>query len=75
MPSWLSFLNANYGKAPVDPVNTGTTDPNTSYSLAYFYYCYDNGSSGYSGPTVAIGYWSEQTKTQQKSFFNIDKCL
>lgn len=75
--TWLSFLGTTYGRIPVDPVNTGTTDPMLSGAgLAYFYYCYAAGQ----GPlpataNVRLGYRSEATNTNVYTNFSVEKCL
>jgi prepilin-type N-terminal cleavage/methylation domain-containing protein len=74
--SWLTFLGSTYGRLPVDPINTGTTDPLGTAGLAYFYYCYNAGG----GPlpataNVRLGYHSEATNQNVYTDFPVDKCL
>lgn len=75
--SWLSFLGTTYGTVPVDPVNTGITDPGgASAGLAYFYYCYDAGSGMLPATAnVSMGYKSEVTNTTKKTNFSVERCL
>ena len=75
--SWLSFLGTTYGKVPVDPVNTGTTDPGgAGAGLAYFYYCYDAGSGILPATAnVSIGYKSEVANTSRRTNFSVERCL
>ncbi len=77
MPSWLSFINSStYGRMPVDPVNTGTTDPGLGYELTYFYYCYPTGSGTMPAtPNVSLGYYSESTHGSKWAYFAVDQCL
>lgn len=76
LSGWLSFLNAMYGKMPVDPINT----PNTSFApnsgRTYFYYCYPAGSGGLPATTnVRMGYISERSGTNVLTDFAVEKCL
>jgi hypothetical protein len=73
--SWLSFIGSKYGKIPVDPINTGVTDPSLN-GLAYFYYCYYAGT----GPmpataNVVVGYTSEASNSRVNTVFPVDNCL
>lgn len=75
-PNWLSFLTTTYGKVPVDPVNTGTTDPLGTAGLAYFYYCYLIGAGPLPAtPNVRLGFHSEVTDQNVYSNFAVDQCL
>ena len=75
--TWLAFLGTTYGKIPVDPVNTGTTDPMLpDAGLAYFYYCYPAGQ----GPmpataNVRLGYRSEVSGQSVSTNFAVERCL
>ena len=75
--NWVTFLGTKYGKMPVDPINTGTTDPlGSSPGLTYFYYCYGAGS----GPlpataNVRLGYYSEVSKQNVFYNFPVNQCL
>lgn len=74
--NWLTFLGTKYGKIPVDPVNTGTTDPLGTAGLAYFYYCYATGSGPLPAtPNVRLGYHSEVTDQNVYANFSVDQCL
>lgn len=74
--TWLSFLGATYGKVPIDPINTGTADPNTSGNLAYYYYCYPAGQGPLPAtPNVRVGYRSEVSNTMISLTFAVDGCL
>ncbi len=74
--SWLSFLGTTYGKVPVDPVNTGTTDPGAGGGLSYFYYCYDAGSGMLPATAnVVLGYKSEVTNASVRTNFSVERCL
>lgn len=73
--NWLTFLGSTYGKIPVDPTNTGTTDPLGAGGLAYFYYCYGAGS----GPlpataNVRLGYRSETTNQNVYTDISVERC-
>ncbi len=71
--NWLSFLETEYGKMPVDPLNvnafTGREDS------SYYYYCYGVGVGGYTVPTVALGYWKEGTSSNVRQEFTVDSCI
>lgn len=69
-PVWLKFLIPDYGKPPVDPTNSGATDPNHGYELTYFYYCYPASS-----PYVILGYYSEATHQSIRQTINVTACL
>jgi general secretion pathway protein G len=75
--SWLSFLGSKYGKIPIDPVNTGTTDPGGgSGGLAYYYFCYNTGS-GFMPATanVRLGYHTEVSNQNIAISIPVDSCL
>ena len=75
-PNWITFLGTTYGKIPIDPTNTGTTDPLGTAGLAYFYYCYPAGAGPLPATTnVRLGYHSEATNQNVYSDFPVDKCL
>jgi prepilin-type N-terminal cleavage/methylation domain-containing protein len=75
-PNWLTFLGTTYGKIPVDPVNTGTTDPLGTAGLSYFYYCYPAGSGPLSAtPNVRLGYHSEVSNQNVYSDIPVEQCL
>lgn len=73
---WLSFLRQDYGKMPVDPVNTITSDNNPpgGGNLNYYYYCYTPPNNGYTVPTVVIGYHNNSGAKIQ-DIFQVDACL
>lgn len=74
--SWLSFLNPRYGKMPIDPINTGITDPGGGNGgLSYYYYCYNAGS----GPApatanVRLGYRKEVSNQDTWISIPVDSC-
>lgn len=71
--NWLSFLEGEYGKMPVDPINTGTEDPTgtvAGYEWVYFYVCRSTPA-----PRVELGYFSGQTKLRKAENIPIDRCL
>lgn len=75
-PNWLAFLGTTYGKIPVDPVNSGTTDPLGTAGLAYFYYCYPAGAGPLPAtPNVRLGYHSESSNQNVYSNIAVDQCL
>jgi prepilin-type N-terminal cleavage/methylation domain-containing protein len=75
-PNWLAFLGTTYGKLPVDPINTGTTDPLGTAGLAYFYYCYPAGAGPLPAtPNVRLGYHSEASNQNVYSNIPVDQCL
>lgn len=75
-PNWLAFLGTTYGKIPIDPINTGTTDPLGTAGLAYFYYCYPAGAGPLPAtPNVRLGYHSEATDQNVYSNFSVAQCL
>lgn len=55
---WLSFLQSDNGKMPVDPVNTvASSNPPGTGSMSYFYYCYSAGTGPLpASDNVRIGY-------------------
>lgn len=75
--TWLSFLGTTYGTIPVDPVNTGTTDPMLAGAgLAYFYYCYPAGSGPLPAtPNVRLGYRSERTNQNVYTDMSVERCF
>ena len=71
--NWLSFLEGEYGKMPVDPINTGTEDPTATaagYEWVYFYVCRSTPT-----PRVELGYFSGQTKLRKPEYIPVDRCL
>lgn len=75
-PNWMSFLRPQMGTVPIDPINTGTTDPTFAGNLLYFYYCYNAGSGPLPAtPNVRIGYHSEQTGANISESFPVEACL
>ena len=76
---WLEFLNEEYGKMPVDPVNKKTTsDPNgASTNRVYFYFCYTPTGTNNPDPgiaTVRIGYFTEENKKINIDF-EVSSCI
>ena len=76
---WLEFLNEEYGKMPVDPVNKkSTTYPGASNTnRVYFYFCYSpehayNPDPGTS--TVRLVYYTENSK-QVNIDFEVQSCI
>lgn len=71
--NWLSFLESEYGKMPVDPLNrsAGTS----ASSSSYFYYCYSAGTFGYAEATVVLGYWTESKVDNPRVTFAVNDCL
>ena len=70
---WLSFLRADYGEMPRDPVNamdSATNDPNIgSLHRVYSYYCYENSGD----PYVRFNYNSENG-TRGGLQFSVSSC-
>lgn len=71
--TWLSFLNSEYGKMPIDPINQGNHTAAGNYN--YHYYCYAPGSYGYTSPTVALGYWPETGASRKSITFPVTSCI
>lgn len=71
--NWLSFLESEYGKMPVDPLNrsAGTSASDSSY----FYFCYRAGTYSYTSPTVVLGYWTESKVGSPRVTFAVNDCL
>lgn len=70
---WLTFLEGEYGKMPVDPLNKAADT--TAAGSSYFYFCYDAGTYGYTEPTVLLGYWTERNSTTPRIKIVVDDCL
>lgn len=74
--TWLSFLGSTYGKIPVDPINTGVTDPGQGGGLAYYYYCYNAGAGPMPAtPNVRLGYVSETPSQNYAISIPVGRCL
>lgn len=78
--SWLSFLRADHGNMPVDPVNTMTSsnNPPSAGNRNYFYFCYDSvtfaSMSPSDPPYVRIGYHkSDDTLVDRR--INVSACI
>ena len=73
--TWLSFLSPILPKIPVDPVNSGITDPSAG-GLAYYCYCYNTGSGPMPAtPNVSLGYHSEVSNQNIAIGIPVERCL
>lgn len=70
--NWLSFLDSEYGKMPVDPLNINPETGSSDFS--YIYFCYSPGGS-YPEPTVVLGYWTEANPRHVIERFVVDRCI
>ena len=71
--NWLTFLESEYGKMPVDPLNKAANT--TAAGSSYFYFCYDAGTYGYTEPTVLLGYWTERNSDSPRIKITVDDCI
>ena len=79
-PNWLAFLNEEYGKMPVDPVNELTAGTNPSLDAGariYIYHCYTPtaGNNPYPGfSAVRLGYRNENSEMIYDNF-KVTECI
>jgi prepilin-type N-terminal cleavage/methylation domain-containing protein len=74
---WLTFVETEYGKMPVDPINNLAGDPGgvSTTGYGYWYFCYNTGSGpNPASPNVRLGYVSERTNTRVHVDFPVQAC-
>lgn len=77
LSNWLTFLEKDFGKMPVDSENSlnGETDPNRPNARLYFYYCYPTSSQVEPDkPTVHLGYHKQNGGVVRRMFV-VQSCL
>ena len=79
MANWMTFLESDFGKMPIDPANSlnGASDEDGADAKLYKYYCYPPSTTGGwpTSPTARLRYRSDATGNSVYRQFTVQACL